>query len=824
MLNKIGRRFSITLICLVAALSTEATNVFRVLDANNGLTDNQVQHILQVPDGRLIVTTLGNINVYDGARFDYIHKKESDFFELKGYQGAYHVYVGRRDILWVKNCHTLACFDLKHKCYINNIHQLFRRIGITEPVEDVFLDSYKDVWVVTSKGLRRSGYRTCYKLPADAGNLQDLEVMAGNLYLFFGNGEVLGYRLDSGKMLFRRQAYPSSKNGLYKNTSLVVKGPNGIFYQLRTGIRSLFLAFDTNSNQWHTIMETPYTLHTLVVTKDNRAYITCPKGYWLFNLNDGKGHLLTTLRTTDGEVIKDAGLNSVFCDSQGGLWIGTYNRGLLYAHPSSYRFSSTYTGGGNALHDNVQVTYHEKKYNMIASDSRGWIWGATNDGLKLKRKGCATTQSIYTDDGLVNNFVHTIVEDRKGNMWIGTSCGISKIEINKKDQRLAFTNFNRQDGTLNGEYMNGKAKLLPDGSILMRGINGYTIFHPDSVKQQNADLTPILSNILLFGKPIMIGRKYDGEILMTTSPADIHQLNLNYQQNSLSFEFSALNYINPKQTVYRYRLIGADGKWHTTEASGRNGLMDDKGVLHLSFVNITPGTYTLQVMASNDIHQWNGRKCNITFTVSAPWWETPLAYLIYIVAAIILITSGSIAYLHNMKRRILQKQKEESLLQRVQDLIRQVEEGHTSISENIITEKEATTLTDNDKEDYNREYGDKKDNDNATVKREDAEFVRKAAQLVEAHLNEQGYSVSELSRDLYMERTGLYKKLTALIDESPTLFIRHIRLQKAAELIAQGSLSIADIAFKTGFSSSSYLSKCFQEEFGCKPSEYHLKK
>lgn len=107
------------------------------------------------------------------------------------------------------------------------------------------------------------------------------------------------------------------------------------------------------------------------------------------------------------------------------------------------------------------------------------------------------------------------------------------------------------------------------------------------------------------------------------------------------------------------------------------------------------------------------------------------------------------------------------------------------------------------------------------MKNEDADFVRKAALLVESHINEQGYSVSQLSRDLCMERTGLYKKLTALIDESPTLFIRHIRLQKAAEMISEGKLSISEIAFRTGFSSSSYLSKCFQEEFGCKPSEYH---
>ena len=71
-----------------------------------------------------------------------------------------------------------------------------------------------------------------------------------------------------------------------------------------------------------------------------------------------------------------------------------------------------------------------------------------------------------------------------------------------------------------------------------------------------------------------------------------------------------------------------------------------------------------------------------------------------------------------------------------------------------------------------------------------------------------------------MERTGLYRKLVTMLDQSPSLFIRNIRLQRAAQLITEGKLSITEIAEHTGFSSSSYLSKCFQEMYGCRPSEY----
>jgi transcriptional regulator GlxA family with amidase domain len=99
------------------------------------------------------------------------------------------------------------------------------------------------------------------------------------------------------------------------------------------------------------------------------------------------------------------------------------------------------------------------------------------------------------------------------------------------------------------------------------------------------------------------------------------------------------------------------------------------------------------------------------------------------------------------------------------------------------------------------------------------EFLKKAIALVEKNLGKQ-YTVEQLSSDLCMERTGLYKKLSAIVDKSPSLFMRSIRLSHAARLIREGNHSLAEIATKTGFSSASYLSRCFQEEYGCKPSEY----
>ena len=87
------------------------------------------------------------------------------------------------------------------------------------------------------------------------------------------------------------------------------------------------------------------------------------------------------------------------------------------------------------------------------------------------------------------------------------------------------------------------------------------------------------------------------------------------------------------------------------------------------------------------------------------------------------------------------------------------------------------------------------------------------------NLTNPAYSVEAWSRDLCMDRTGLYRKLVAIVGKTPTNFIRSVRLKQAAHLLEEG-YTVAEVADMVGFSTSSYLSKCFQEEFGVRPSQY----
>ncbi|MEM7367353.1 MAG: hybrid sensor histidine kinase/response regulator transcription factor [Bacteroidota bacterium] len=107
-----------------------------------------------------------------------------------------------------------------------------------------------------------------------------------------------------------------------------------------------------------------------------------------------------------------------------------------------------------------------------------------------------------------------------------------------------------------------------------------------------------------------------------------------------------------------------------------------------------------------------------------------------------------------------------------------------------------------------------------TVSSADAIFLEKAIQIVEEGMAEEGFGVNELRDLLGLSRTQFHRKLKALTDQSPSEFIRALRLKRAAQLLEAQADTVSQIAFLVGFNNLSYFAKCFKELFGVVPSEY----
>lgn len=105
----------------------------------------------------------------------------------------------------------------------------------------------------------------------------------------------------------------------------------------------------------------------------------------------------------------------------------------------------------------------------------------------------------------------------------------------------------------------------------------------------------------------------------------------------------------------------------------------------------------------------------------------------------------------------------------------------------------------------------------------DEKLITKAIRYVEENLNRSDLSVEELSSELGMSRVHLYKKMLSITGKTPIEFIRILRLKRAAQLLRESQLSIAEVTYQTGFNNLNLFRKYFKAEFGMLPSEYQAK-
>lgn len=103
---------------------------------------------------------------------------------------------------------------------------------------------------------------------------------------------------------------------------------------------------------------------------------------------------------------------------------------------------------------------------------------------------------------------------------------------------------------------------------------------------------------------------------------------------------------------------------------------------------------------------------------------------------------------------------------------------------------------------------------------QDAIFLQKVNAVILAHLDNENFDATYLSKSLAMSRTQLFRRLKNVIQESPAHYIRCFRLQKAKEMLETSEHSIGEIAFKTGFQSQSHFTRVFRERFGVRPSAF----
>lgn len=382
----------------------------------------------------------------------------------------------------------------------------------------------------------------------------------------------------------------------------------------------------------------------LSITEDKQKnlYIgTLGSGFYQYNLQTGSLKHYESAKDETGdlkrnELVNDW-INYIFCDSEGFIWLGHY-KGVSCFNPLTgsfinYRQVNTLISGC--------VGY------AIQEDYSGNIWAGTTDGLYCFNKKTEELKRFTTADGLSNNVICGLCEDSRHDIWLSTYMGISKYDV--KNNR--FVNYYSGDGLQGNEFTHGAFYKDKKGKIYFGGINGVTYFSPESIGSVSKETNVWVTDFYVFNHPIHKNSLSGGEPVIDTSVQDANQFRLSYKDNTFSIVFSTLQYNNPEQISYQYKVDELGSQWLSTEP----------GVNRVSYNNLPPGQYTFQVRALNYGNYSETRTVKILIT--PPWYQTWWAYCVYITLAGLLVL-GIVNYILSRmrhRREIMKREHAEQL-------------------------------------------------------------------------------------------------------------------------------------------------------------------
>lgn len=787
------------------ALAGEDNRSFTVINAANGLADNSAQVVKCTKTGRLIISTIGNLNFYDGKSFTHADTHTEYEYPLPLYNGHYHLYFDRNHHIWLKDKRKVTCLDLLTERFIPNVDSVLQAMGCKEKVLDLFCDKKGDIWFVTDKGLSSLKYGMTY--PMMKGNLQDVDVAGNTILTFYDNGEVTA--MDSlGNIVAQARAYPEEQQQEYSESSVLEPFGDG-FFQIRNGKKEgILLYFDTKTMTFKTLLAPDYHLNNMTIdAAQKRLYVPSEYGYWTYDIESGATTHIPELQLTRGKTM-GTDCNAMAFDHQGGLWIGTEKRGVLYARPHSLTFRSYPWGDKtadslgtmmNTLGQNIEEHDGIKAYCQM-TDSRGWLWIGTRKGLYLEQPGAKEAKKFTRKKGLNNEVIHSIIEDREHNIWAATSCGISFILV-RGDSVVFINNFTSEDNVPNESFENGKAMLLKDGSIAMQAIEHVVVFNPKDLKEVNEphvinNIKPKLTKILVNGNDVAPGVPFDDNIIVDRAMTRVREINLKSDQNSISLTFSALNYFRPMQTYYRVRVRELGNKWEEFSYHSSTNV-DSRGMLHYPMMGLHPGTYHVEVQASMFPGVWEE---NIPDTqrfiwevhVKQSWWRTTGLFALLGVILLALLIVNFFYYNRNTRMRDKLNNEEGDIIRKIVYFVENC---------NILATQPFTPVQDTGDDDDKR----------TKLSPEFVSLMQKLIPYVSTH--QKALTMRKLSEVGGVHIVQLYEIVTGNLYKSPREYSRIVKLQKAAELLRTTDKSIEQIAQECGFYTPNYFLGNFFHEY-----------
>ncbi|MCB0634828.1 MAG: hypothetical protein KDD15_34085, partial [Lewinella sp.] len=294
----------------------------------------------------------------------------------------------------------------------------------------------------------------------------------------------------------------------------------------------------------------------------------------------------------------------------GAIWILEY-QALYRVDPMSLRAESIPTFNEVSADQVIYAVYFSKA---------GHVWASTVNGLiqyfPEEEKG--VFHQVFTGEDMI---ISSLVEDDAGNIWGASNSFILKVDpVSEQTEKYPLD----KDLPLKSFYY-GCAAKDEVGNLFFGGDNGYLTFSPDQVHSESFQPPVYITNIQVNNQDLSVSpSKREAGLQQDAAFTEI--LTLQYSQNNVTFEFSALNFRQPTLNTYAYRLAGLQEDWQYV--SGNQNIA--------VYSNLPSGTYEFIVRAIDKDGMEADSSAVLQLTIKPPLWLSPWMLLLYALSIILI--------------------------------------------------------------------------------------------------------------------------------------------------------------------------------------------
>lgn len=498
-------------------------------------------------------------------------------------------------------------------------------------------------------------------------------------------------------------------------------------------------------------------------------------------------------------------IQRMYEDANGDIWMSSYSSGI---------YCLEWSKGGKV------VSYEGRSPSQTVSlliDRAGDIWSIGHGADLYKLDRSSNTFVPFVSSSFLaykmSSFVSGI-QDYAGNIWISTSSGLLLLDINSGKGRM----FGPRDG-IHGTSLS-RGILLSNGEIFFCGRECLLRFNPSTILHSDSDIRVDVTSLSVGDKPVVWDRK--------------NKILIPYDTRSFQIQFATPTICSPHSI-------------HCCLVGFENESRDISGGMSVCYTNLPPGRYTLKV----DYHD------DIEVCVEHHFFATPLGICLILLTLLgCSIITAVLVFLLERRRRlkriaeIKEKQERDLVTQRMKFAAVVVEEinkplmmlkasviqliksttSHPVGTPNISIVSESFSYLEKLSNDIKNqikadEIGLHVEPERVTLAKyntndRDAEFICKMDDIVEKHIGDEDFTVTDLERELGISHATMNRKMSRLVNVTAVEYIKTKRLKAATKILLSTDITVSELCYKVGFSNPSYFVKCFRLHYGMTPAEY----